>query len=63
MIQLFENQESEGAKNLNRFFKVAQIKFLAGHITNQKVFQKFIKVFIYLTVQNIFMEQDLYLIS
>ncbi len=38
-IQLFENLESEGAKNLNIekiTFKVVQMKFLAMHITNQK---------------------------
>ncbi len=37
-IQLFENLESEGAKNLNIekiAFKVVQMKFLAMHITNQ----------------------------
>ncbi len=35
---IFENLESEGAKNLNIekiIFKVVQIKFLAMHITNQ----------------------------
>ncbi len=40
-IQLLENLESEGAKkNLNIekiTFKVVQIKFLAMHITNQKI--------------------------
>ncbi len=40
-IQLFENLESEGAKkNLNIekiTFKVVQMKFLAMHITNQKL--------------------------
>ncbi len=39
-IQLFENLESEGAKNKNIekiAFKVVQIKFLAMHITNQKL--------------------------
>ncbi len=40
-IQLFENLESEGAKkNLNIekiAFKVIQMKFLAMHITNQKL--------------------------
>ncbi len=39
-IQLFENLESEGAKNLNTekiAFKAIQIKFLAMHITNQKL--------------------------
>ncbi len=38
-IQLFENLESEGAKNRNIekiTFKVVQMKFLAMHITNQK---------------------------
>ncbi len=37
---IFENQESEGAKNLNIekiIFKVAQMKFLAMHINNQKL--------------------------
>ncbi len=39
-IQLFENLESEGAKNLNIekiTFKVVQMKFLAMHIINQKL--------------------------
>ncbi len=39
-IQLFENLESEGAKNQNIekiAFKVVQMKFLAMHITNQKL--------------------------
>ncbi len=63
-IQLFEYLESEGAKNLNIekiTFKVVQIKFLAMHITNQKL-----SFYIFKTVgnlQNIFMEHDLYLIS
>ncbi len=35
-IQLFENLESEGAKNKSKF-KVVQIKFLVMHITNQKL--------------------------
>ncbi len=38
-IQLFENLESECAKNLNIdkiTFKVVQMKFLAMHIINQK---------------------------
>ncbi len=62
-IQLFENLESEGAKNLNIekiTFKVVQMKFLAMHITNQKLsFDRFMVV----NLQNIFMEHDLYLIS
>ncbi len=39
-IQLFENLESEGAKKTNIekiAFKVVQMKFLAMHITNQKI--------------------------
>ncbi len=39
-IQLFENLESEGAKQiliLKISFKVVQMKFLAMHITNQKL--------------------------
>ncbi len=40
-IQLFQNLESEGAKKSKYiekiFFKVVQIKFLAMHITNQKL--------------------------
>ncbi len=58
--QLFENLESEGAKKNLNIFKVVQIKFLAMHITNQKL------SFYICTVghlQNIFMEHDLYLIS
>ncbi len=55
-IQLFENLESEGAKNLNIekiIFKVVQIKFLAMHINNQKI--RF-DVFTVGNSQNIFME-------
>ncbi len=39
-IQLLENLDSEGVKNLNiekTAFKILQIKFLAMHITNQKL--------------------------
>ncbi len=39
-IQLLDNLESEGAKNVNIekiAFKFVQIKFLAMHITNQNV--------------------------
>ncbi len=50
-------------KNLNIekiTFKVVQMKFLAMHITNQKLgFDKFTVG----DLQNIFMEHDLYLIS
>ncbi len=57
-IQLFENLESEGAKNLNIetiAFKVVQMKFLAMHITNQKL--RF-DIFTVVNLQNIFMEHD-----
>ncbi len=50
-------------KNLNIekiIFKVVQMKFLAMHITNQKLS---FDIFTVRNVQNIFMEQDLYLIS
>ncbi len=53
---IFENLESEGAKNLNIekiIYKVVQIKFLVMHITNQKI------SFDIFTVKNIFMEYDL----
>ncbi len=63
-IQLFENLESEGAKknhNTEKIaFKVFQMKFLAMHITNQKIS---FDIFIVGNLQNIFMEHDLYLIS
>ncbi len=41
-------------------FKVVQMKFLAMHITNQKL--RF-DIFMVGNLQNIFMEHDLYLIS
>ncbi len=50
-------------KNLNIekiTFKVVQMKFLAMHITNQKLS---FDIFMVENVQNIFMEHDLYLIS
>ncbi len=63
-IQLFENLEFEGAKkkfNIEKIiFKVVQIKFLAMHITNQKLS---FDIFTVGNLQNIFMEHDLYLIS
>ncbi len=63
-IQLFEKLESEGAKtNLNIekiTFKVVQMKFLAMHITIQKLS---FYIFMVINVQNIFMEHDLYLID
>ncbi len=62
-IQLFENLESEGAKNLNIekiTFKSVQMKSLAMHITYQTLS---FDIFIVGNLQNIFMEHDLYLIS
>ncbi len=41
-------------------FKVIQMKFLAMHITNQKLS---FEIFMVGNLQNIFMEHDLYLIS
>ncbi len=65
-IHLFENLESEGAKkkknqNIEKItIKVLQIKFLAIQITHQKwIFD----TFMVRNWLNIFMEQDLYLIS
>ncbi len=61
-IQLFENLESEVQKNLNIekiTFKVVQMKFLAMHITNQKLSCDILTVE---NVQNISMEHDLYII-
>ncbi len=58
-IQLFENLESEGAKNLNIekiTFKVVQMKLLAMHITNQKLS---FDIFTVGNLLNIFMEHDL----
>ncbi len=63
-IQLFEYLESEGAKknqNIEKIaFKVVQMKFLAMHITNQKIS---FDIFTVGNLQNIFMKRDLYLIS
>ncbi len=62
-IQLFENLESEAAKNQNIekiTFEVFQIKFLAMHITYLKLS---FDIFMVGNLQNIFMEHDLYLIS
>ncbi len=50
-------------KNLNIekiAFKVVQMKFLAMHITNQKLS---FDIFTVVNLQNIFMEHDLYLMS
>ncbi len=59
-IQLFENLESKGAKNPNIekiTFKFVQKKFLAMHISNQKLCFDLLMVG---NLQNIFMEYDLY---
>ncbi len=59
-IQVFENLVSEGGKNLNNEKKVVQMKFLAMHITNQKIS---FDIFTVVNLQNIFIEHDLSLIS
>ncbi len=56
---IFVNLESEGAKKLNIekiIFKVVQMKFLAMHITNQKLS---FDIFTVWNSLNIFMEHDL----
>ncbi len=57
-IQLFENLEYEGAKKMP--LKLSKWKFLAMHITNQKLS---FDIFTVGNLPNIFMEHDLYLIS
>ncbi len=63
-IQLWENLESESAKknwNIEKIaFKVVQMKFIAMHITNQKLS---FDIFTIGNVLNIFIEHDLYLMS
>jgi len=62
-IQLFENWNLRLQRNPNNekiAFKVVQIKFLAMHITNQKLH---FDIFTVGHLQNIFMEHDFYLIS
>ncbi len=62
-IQLFEIWNLRVPKNPNIekiAFKVGQMKFLAMHITNQKLS---FYIFTVGHLQNIFMEHDLYLIS
>ncbi len=60
-MQLFENRESESAKNI-KIVKIAlknfQITFLAIHITYQKL--RFY-IFTVINLQNSFIEHDLYL--
>ncbi len=58
MAEIFENLESEGAKNLNIekiAFTVVHVKSLAMHITTQKL--RF-DIFMVGNLQNIFMEHD-----
>ncbi len=58
-ILLFENLESEDAKKSNIkkiIFKDVKMKFIAMHITNQKLS---FKIFTVGNVQNIVMEHDL----
>ncbi len=57
-IRLFENLESEGVRKIT--FKFVQMKFLAMHITNQKLS---FDIFTVGNLQNIFMEHNLYLMS
>ncbi len=60
-IQLFENLRMQKNLNIEKItFKVVQMKFLAMHITNQKLS---LDIFMVGNLQNIFMQQDLYLIS
>ncbi len=60
-IQLFENLKMQKNLNIEKIaFKFVQMKFLAMHITNQKL--RFY-IFMVRNVLNIFMEHDLYLIS
>ncbi len=60
-IQLFENlRMPQKNQNIEKIaFKIVQMKFLAMHITNRKLSY----IFTVGNVQNIFMQQDLYLIS
>ncbi len=60
---IFVNLESEDAKNLNIekiIFKVVQMKFLAMHITNQKLS---FDIFLIGHLQNTLKEHSIYLIS
>ncbi len=60
-IQLFENLRVQKNLNIEKItFKIVQIKFLAMHVTNQKLS---FDIFTVGNLQNIFMEHDLYLIS
>ncbi len=60
-IQLSQNLRVQKNLNIEKItFKVVQMKFLAMHITNQKLS---FDIFTLGNLQNIFMEHDLYLIS
>ncbi len=60
-IQLFENLRVQKNQNIEKItFKVVQMKFLAMHITNQKLS---FDIFMVGNLLNIFMEHDIYLIS
>ncbi len=62
-IQIYEIWNLRVQKNLNIekiTFKVVQMKFLAMHITNQKLS---VDIFTVGHLLNIFMQHDLYLIS
>ncbi len=60
-IQLFENLRVQKNQNIEKItFKVVQMKFLAMHITNQKLS---FDIFTVGNLLNIFMEHDLYIIS
>ncbi len=53
-----KKEEKKEAEKIT--FKVVQIKFLAKHITNQKLS---FDIFMVWNLQNIFMEHDRYLIT
>ncbi len=56
-LQLFDNLESEGAKNIEKIaYTFLQLKLLAMHITNQKLS---FDLFAVGNLLNIFMEHDL----
>ncbi len=55
------NLRAQNNLNIEKIiFKVVQMKFLAMHITNQKLS---FDIFMVWNVQNIFLEHDIYLIS
>ncbi len=59
-LKIWNLRVQKKIKNIEKIaFKVFQMKFLAMHITNKKSFD----IFMVETLQNIFMEHDLYLIS